>query len=149
MQTPNLQIPTLNANAVAAPKVNLNLNAGGADNAFKQALSREMDQRQANAASNTPSGAPEHPAASRSSAPKQAAPSKPAAPQNKQADAPDNNDVQPGARSEAPATAAAPVPVKTATADAKADSDSAASDAQDAAQADPVADMLALVAAFN
>jgi flagellar hook-length control protein FliK len=152
MQTPNLQIPTLNANAVAAPKVNLNLNAGGADNAFKQALSREMDQRQANAAGgNTPSRAPEHPAASRSSAPKQAAPAKPAAPQNKQADAPDNNDVQPGARSEAPVTAAAPAPAKTATADAKADSDSgaAASDAQDAAQADPVADMLALVAAFN
>ena len=80
MQTSNLQIPSLNATAVSAPKANLNLSAGGGDNAFKQALSREMDQRQANHGGPA-AKTPERPAASRSSAPKPAttnAPAKPA-----------------------------------------------------------------------
>ncbi|HWW68855.1 MAG TPA: flagellar hook-length control protein FliK, partial [Duganella sp.] len=77
MQTSNLQLPTLNANAVSVPKANLNLGAGGDNNAFKQALSREMDQRQANNGNMIAKTAERPAPASRPSAPKQAAPAKP------------------------------------------------------------------------
>ena len=86
MQTQNLLIPTLNANTASATKGNLNLGAGGENNAFKQALSREMDQRQGNANNNAEARAVERPA-SRSSAPKQAqapAQAKPAQQANQQ-----------------------------------------------------------------
>ncbi|MRX20264.1 flagellar hook-length control protein FliK, partial [Pseudoduganella sp. FT9W] len=146
MQTNNIQLPNLSANAVAAPKVNLNLSAGGDNNAFKQALSREMEQRQAgnSTSSNQPSKAAERPNASRASAPKQqAAPAK--QPQN------DDDAPAPQASSNDPAAAPAPVPARTASSSdsdsSSADSDN--SDAQAAQAADPVADMLALVAAFN
>ncbi|MRW88319.1 flagellar hook-length control protein FliK, partial [Pseudoduganella sp. FT26W] len=142
MQTNTLQLPNLTANAVAAPKVNLNLSAGGDNNAFKQALSREMDQRQANSASsNQPAKAAERPNASRASAPKQqAAPAK----QQNDDDAP-----APQASSNDSAAAPAPAPAKTASSSDSSSADSDNSDAQAAQAADPVADMLALVAAFN
>jgi flagellar hook-length control protein FliK len=143
MQTPNLQIPTLNANAVAAPKSNVSFGAGGDNDAFKQALSREMDQRSNNEASSAGSKQPARTAerpASRASAPKQqqaAAPAKQADTSNNEAEAP-----QPVAASEA---ATAPAPAKTASSDSESSStDSASSDAQAAQSADPVADMLAL-----
>jgi flagellar hook-length control protein FliK len=147
MQTPLLPLPTIGANAAAAPKVNLN--AGGQDNQFQRALSRELAQRQsANASSNAPARAPQRQPAG-PTPPRQAAPATPApAKQAQPAEAQDGDlPVQPGARSEPASTSAAPAAAKPA-ADSDSDTERSQSDAQ-AALDGPVADMLALVAAFN
>jgi flagellar hook-length control protein FliK len=162
MQTQNLQMPTLNANAAAAPRVNLNLQASGGDNAFQRALSREMDQRQSsNALTGNAAKASERPSQSRAIA-RANETAKPATPASN-ATAANSNASSSAASTEAvasgnPDTAAVSNPTGSAssqdsaaaasTAVDQAASD-AASDAQAAAQADPVAQMLALVAAFN
>ncbi|MES2117295.1 MAG: flagellar hook-length control protein FliK [Pseudomonadota bacterium] len=139
MQTPLLPLPTIGANAAAAPKVSLN--AGGQDHQFQRALSREMEQRQSTMADSKPAArAPERRPAG-PSAPRQAAPAKQAQPASPHdADMP----VQPGARSAPAVTSGTPATGK--------EQDSAPDDSQSDAQAamdGPVADMLALVAAFN
>jgi flagellar hook-length control protein FliK len=139
MQTPLLPLPTIGANAAAAPKVSLN--AGGQEHQFQRALSREMEQRQSSMADSKPAArAPAH-RPTGPSAPRQAAPAKPA-----QAASPQDDDtpVQPGARSAPAVTNGAPAAGK--------GQDGATDDSQSDAQAamdGPVADMLALVAAFN
>lgn len=135
----NTQLPNINAN-VAAPKVNLNLSAGGDNNAFKQALSREIDQRQNNTGNtNQSTKAAERPNPPRALAPKHAAaPAKPL--QNETADA------KPSASND---MTAAPAPAKTASIDEENSDQDAAIETQATQTSNPLIDMLALVAAFN
>ena len=114
MQTPILPLPTIGANAAAAPKVNLN--ASGQDNQFQRALSREMEQRQsANASANAPARPPERqpaaPAAPRQNTmpARQATPAKPAQSQEAPEGKEGNAQVQPGAKSTPDSTSAAAV----------------------------------------
>ncbi|MET0268425.1 MAG: flagellar hook-length control protein FliK [Duganella sp.] len=158
MQTPNLQLPSLNANAVKPARTTFPAGADNdGNNAFKQTLSREMAQRQPektsnNANSNAQAKAPERPPASRSSAPRaaqapaQADNARPATEQQ-QAERPAQASASAQPAKEAGAAAGKP----DAASDAQ-DTERASTDSQttEAAQAsDPMAAMLALMAAFN
>ncbi len=126
-----MQTPTLPQISAAAPRANANANANanasGDGAQFSQALSREIEQRKP---SPSPAAAPAKPQAA-AAKPQQAAPAQ-------QAERP------PAAAPAKPADGKRAV----ASGDAGA-TDEAKSDAADAAAVSPVADMLALVAAFN
>ncbi|MBA5686426.1 flagellar hook-length control protein FliK [Rugamonas apoptosis] len=149
MQTPILPLPTIGAKAAAAPKVSLNAN--GQDNQFQRALSREMEQRQSANGSNAPTRTPERQPAAPAAPRPSGMPTRQAGAPAKQNPAPTaraaDSSVQPGAKSAPPATTTSAAPATGKPADDD-DADSAQSDAQ-AALDGPVADMLALVAAFN
>lgn len=121
MQTQTLPIQVTSASANPAPN-RANASQGADAMQFSQALSREMEQRQ-------PAPAP--------------AAAKPAAPAKQQAAPTPHN---PGAPAPGP-TQAKPAEGKAASADAG--TEEARDDAADAAAANPVVDMLALVASFN
>jgi flagellar hook-length control protein FliK len=139
MQTNTLPIQVSGASASNAPqRANGNADAGQ----FSAALSREIEQRRP---------LPPAPPAQQPSRPQAA--SKPQA-----ADKPAQADANPDAKADATADAKAPVPEHApaeaqSSAKTAADDTAAADDAQDAGavaqQANPIADMLALVASFN
>ncbi|MFC0135040.1 hypothetical protein CR105_19075 [Massilia eurypsychrophila] len=125
-----MHTPPLPQISAAAPRANVNANANanasGDGAQFSQALSREIEQRKP---APSPAAAPVKPQAA-AAKPQQAAPAQQA-------------ERQPAA---APAT---PADGKRTAASGDAATDEAKDDAADAAAVSPVADMLALVAAFN
>jgi len=131
----NAPLPSVNASKAAnLPKVNTNPGAGSSNDAFKQALSQQLEQRQT--MKNAEARSAERQATAKPARPEQpidhSAPPKPAEHATRAANA-DQKDAP-----------------KSANNDAKNDvNERAASDAEAAHAADPVADMLALVAAFN
>ena len=146
----NLQLPPLNASQAATPKSQTGSNpvAASSNDAFKQALSQQLEQRQT-LKNNAEAKLAERQAASRATAPRPAQNAKPAQPQ--QASATDKS-AQPkpaearqqpaGSADDSTGTDVAGQPVK-------ADQDGDGSDAEAARAADPVADMLAMMAAFK
>lgn len=131
----NAPLPSVNASKAAnLPKVNTNPGAGSSNDAFKQALSQQLEQRQT--MKNAETRAAERQATTKTARQEQpidhSAPPKPAEHARRAAGA---------GQKDAP---------KSANNDAKNDvNERAASDAEAAHAADPVADMLTLVAAFN
>lgn len=140
----NLQLPSLNATKAAPAKSGANPAAASSNDAFKQALSQQLEQRQT-LKNNAEAKLAERQAANRATAPKPAPNPKPDQPQ--QANAADKS-AQPKPAEQAKQadttadTEAAAQPVN-------ADQAEASSDAEAARTADPVADMLAVLAAFN
>jgi flagellar hook-length control protein FliK len=124
-----MHTPTLPQISGAAPRanVNANANASGDGAQFSQALSREIEQRKP---SPSPAAAPVKPQAAAAKA-QQASPAQPA--ERQPAAAPVKSADGKGAAASGAAAA----------------TDEASNDAADAAAVSPVADMLALVAAFN
>jgi len=131
----NAPLPSVNASKAAnLPKVNTNPGAGSSNDAFKQALSQQLEQRQT--MKNAETRTAERQAAAKPARQQQpidhGAPPKPAEHATRAANA-DQKDAP-----------------KSANNDANNDvNERAASDAEAAHAADPVADMLALVTAFN
>jgi flagellar hook-length control protein FliK len=140
----NLQLPTLNASKAATPKTSASPAAASSNDAFKQALSQQLEQRQT-LKNNAEAKAAERQAASRAAAPKPAERARPAQPQN--INTPDQS-AQPKPAPQQAASADASKP-EVAEQPVKDEQDSASSDADAARTADPVADMLALMAAHN
>jgi len=140
----NLQLPTLNASKAATPKSGSNPVAASGNDAFKQALSQQLEQRQP-LKNNVEAKAAERQAASRAAAPKPAASAKPPQPQSTGST---DQSAQPKPAPQQAANADAAKP-EVAEQPVKDDQDSASSDADAARTADPVADMLALMAAHN
>lgn len=131
----NAPLPSVNASKAAnLPKVNPNPGAGSSNDAFKQALSQQLEQRQT--MKNAETRTAERQATAKPARQEQpidhGAPSKPVEHATRAANA-DQKDAP-----------------KSANNDVNTDvNERAASDAEAAHAADPVADMLALVAAFN
>jgi flagellar hook-length control protein FliK len=143
MQT--LPLPTLNASKAVTPKASSALAVSTSNDAFKQALNQQVEQRQT-LKNNAEAKAAERQAASRAAAPKPAQNARPAQPHN--LDSTDKSAQPKPAQDQAAAPdnstqAATPNPP------AANDGDRASSDADAARTADPVADMLALMAAHN
>lgn len=145
MQT--LSLPSLNASKAVTPKASSNLAVSTSNDAFKQALTQQVEQRQT-LKNNAEAKAAERQAASRAAAPKPAQNARPAQPQNldstdKSAQPKPAQDQTAGPDNSAQAATPNP-PAASAN-----DGDRASSDAEAARTADPVADMLALMAAHN
>jgi len=127
----NAPLPSVNASKAAnLPKVNTNPGAGSSNDAFKQALSQQLEQRQT--MKNAETRTAERQATAKPARQEQpidhSAPSKPAEHATRASNA-DQKDTPKSANNDV--------------------NERAASDAEAAHAADPVADMLALVAAFN
>lgn len=142
----NLQLPSLNASQAATPKSGNNPVAASNNDAFKQALSQQLEQRQT-LKNNAEARTAERQAAARAAAPKPAPGAKPAQPQ--QADASDRSARPTPAPPQQAASTDDPAKAEVAGQPVSDGQDRASSDADAARAADPVADMLALVAAFN
>ena len=140
----NLQLPTLNASKVAPSKASGAPAATTSNDAFKQALSQQLEQRQT-LKNNAEAKAAERQAASRAAAPKPAERARPAQPQNINST---DQSAQPKPAPQQAASADASKP-EVAEQPVKDEQDSASSDADAARTADPVADMLALMAAHH
>lgn len=141
----NLPLPSLNASQSAAPKSSGNPAAASSNDAFKQALSQQLEQRQT-LKNNAEAKLAERQAASRATAPRPAQNAKPAQPQ--QADAADKS-AQPKPAEQPKQQANNAADTEAAAQAANADQADSSSDAEAARTADPVADMLAVLAAFN
>ncbi|MDR7051560.1 flagellar hook-length control protein FliK [Duganella sp. 3397] len=141
----NAPLPSLNATTATAAtnKPKANLGAGSSNDAFRQALSQQLDQRQAVKQAETKTV--ERQSAARATAPKPNAAPKPPQ-QDKTAD---RNIQSKPAEKQGVSTDEAGNIAKAGHADDINTDDRAASDAQAAQATDPIADMLALVAAFN
>jgi len=140
----NLQLPALNATKAVPSKTGANPVAASSNDGFKQALSQQLEQRQT-LKNNAEAKLAERQAASRATAPKPAPNPKPDQPQ--QANAADKS-AQPKPAEQAK-QADAPADTEVAAQPVNADQADASSDAEAARTADPVADMLAVLAAFN
>lgn len=143
MQT--LPLPSLNASKAVTPKASSNLAVSTSNDAFKQALTQQVEQRQT-LKNNAEAKAAERQAASRAAAPKPAQNARPAQPHNL-----DSTDKSAQPKPAQDQTAAPDNSAQAATPNPPAanDGDRASSDAEAARTADPVADMLALMAAHN
>jgi flagellar hook-length control protein FliK len=145
MQT--LPLPSLNASKAVTPKASSNLAVSTSNDAFKQALTQQVEQRQT-LKNNAEAKAAERQAASRAAAPKPAQNARPAQPHNL-----DSTDKSAQPKPAQDQTAGPDNSTQAATPNPPAasanDGDRASSDAEAARTADPVADMLALMAAHN
>jgi flagellar hook-length control protein FliK len=143
MQT--LPLPSLNASKAVTPKASSNLPVSTSNDAFKQALTQQVEQRQT-LKNNAEAKAAERQAASRAAAPKPAQNARPAQPHN--LDSTDKS-AQPKPAQDQTAAPDSSTQAATPNPPAANDGDRASSDAEAARTADPVADMLALMATHN
>jgi flagellar hook-length control protein FliK len=141
----NLPLPSLNASQAAAPKSSGSPAAASSNDAFKQALSQQLEQRQT-LKNNAEARLAERQAASRATAPRPAQNAKPAQPQ--QAEAADKS-AQPKPAEQPKQQADNAADTEVAAQPVNPGQVETSSDAEAARAADPVADMLAVMAAFN